>query len=747
MASNFNRFHSIHQHKPKTLQEHRLDTRRTQPYSLLSPPGALLLVPGYLEAGLGAQAMDEKDGNNGRCNFSTEDPGEDKAFAASLVDQDQDPDPTDAALLDNECSRVVDQDPPPDAAALLYDECSAAYGAHVAKKNKSEAKTQKFASELKKACVAIGMDLKSVHAVFVDLNSPNKLESTLHDVQELFGGQGVEVNQINLLIVILPEFRRSDAKVKDICKNLGFLYQCCLPEHARTPSKLYLNNVAHNIRSKEKRVNGDSEKVYGSDEMREDSESDLSDLEDMGDADSDIIYLEAFPTSDEEMDDDDDYGDDDEYVPVSPDEEMDDDGSVQQMRENDELCKQLQRLEENDGHEQAANSAEGCLKTYKEIETHTALAGSTYSELSEPPSFEAFLCPGEREHILKTGWETQHPYKKPSGVSWDEYSKVFDTNGYYKLSNMPVEDKDLVAAECNTPEVRRWENHVSHDYDELQEFGTLPKMDVDVPLTSLHIRRTLLDVPKKIDILIVIMADDRSYDGEIEEMCESLRIDYVFCLPCLSKRNLKRVARQIQLKKSQRFFGAHTIHYDLGEDSEAGVDSEGIASQVLSVLLQNDKRKTQEDNLLQCNILHRGGLMEGEMERICLQEIDAIKQACAYSYKEDQPSLTYVVVVPTASIGTEADTAKYKFFCRHTTHKSTSRVVRYHVVHDDNNFLAGELQSLTLKLFTFRHRREYPKIDAVVPAYYAERAAFKAYRAECAAFKASRDKCAASKAS
>lgn len=31
-------------------------------------------------------------------------------------------------------------------------------------------------------------------------------------------------------------------------------------------------------------------------------------------------------------------------------------------------------------------------------------------------------------------------------------------------------------------------------------------------------------------------------------------------------------------QKSQRFFGAHTIHYDLGEDSEAGVDSEGIAS-------------------------------------------------------------------------------------------------------------------------------------------------------------------------
>uniref|UniRef100_A0A0E0CY40 Piwi domain-containing protein n=1 Tax=Oryza meridionalis TaxID=40149 RepID=A0A0E0CY40_9ORYZ len=683
--------------------------------------------------------MDEKDGNNGQCNFSTEDPGEDKAFAASLVDPD--PDPTDAALLDNECSRAVDQDPAA-AAALLYNECSAAYGAHVKGGNVENwacvnfsligtTEARKFVSELKNACVTIGMDLKFVYAVFIDLDSPNDIESTLHDVQELFGGQGVEVNQINLLVVILPEFRCSDEKIKDICKNLGFLYHCGLPEHARTPNKLYLNNVAHNIRTK--RVKGDSEEVYGSDEMREDSESDLTDLEDMGDADSDIIYLEAFPTSDEEMDDDDYDGDDDEYVSVSPDEEMDDDGSVQQMGENDVLCKQLQQLEDDDGHEQAANSVEGCLKTYKEIEAHTASAGSTYSELSEPPSFEAFLCPEEHEHILKTGWGTQWPYKKPSGVSWDEYSKVFDTNGYYKLSNMPVEDKDLVAshvpkenpAECNTRKVRRWGNHIiDDDYDELQvkrgivrrwacvnfspkrkhaarvvsdiiekcidmgmEFGTLPKMDVDVPLTSLHIRHTLLAMPKEIDILIVIMADDRSYDGEIEEMCENLRISYVFCLPCLSKRNLKRVARQIQLKvvkndvRRRRLdlplvsevptivFGAHTIHYDLGEDSEAGVDSEGIASQVLSVLLQNDKRKTQEDSLLQCNILHRGGLMEGEMDRVCVQEIDAIKQACAYSYKEDQPSLTYVVVVPTASIGTEADTAKYKFFCRHTTHK------------------------------------------------------------------------------
>uniref|UniRef100_A0A0E0CY42 Piwi domain-containing protein n=1 Tax=Oryza meridionalis TaxID=40149 RepID=A0A0E0CY42_9ORYZ len=578
--------------------------------------------------------MDEKDGNNGQCNFSTEDPGEDKAFAASLVDPD--PDPTDAALLDNECSRAVDQDPAA-AAALLYNECSAAYGAHVKGGNVENwacvnfsligtTEARKFVSELKNACVTIGMDLKFVYAVFIDLDSPNDIESTLHDVQELFGGQGVEVNQINLLVVILPEFRCSDEKIKDICKNLGFLYHCGLPEHARTPNKLYLNNVAHNIRTK--RVKGDSEEVYGSDEMREDSESDLTDLEDMGDADSDIIYLEAFPTSDEEMDDDDYDGDDDEYVSVSPDEEMDDDGSVQQMGENDVLCKQLQQLEDDDGHEQAANSVEGCLKTYKEIEAHTASAGSTYSELSEPPSFEAFLCPEEHEHILKTGWGTQWPYKKPSGVSWDEYSKVFDTNGYYKLSNMPVEDKDLVAshvpkenpAECNTRKVRRWGNHIiDDDYDELQGKSKRCVVKNDV-------RRRRLDLPLVSEVPTIV-------------------------------------------------FGAHTIHYDLGEDSEAGVDSEGIASVAASLDWPKFRNKFFRSFYKMIKerpkriVFYRGGLMEGEMDRVCVQEIDAIKQACAYSYKEDQPSLTYVVVVPTASIGTEADTAKYKFFCRHTTHK------------------------------------------------------------------------------
>uniref|UniRef100_A0A0A9EJ54 Uncharacterized protein n=1 Tax=Arundo donax TaxID=35708 RepID=A0A0A9EJ54_ARUDO len=56
--------------------------------------------------------------------------------------------------------------------------------------------------------------------------------------------------------------------------------------------------------------------------------------------------------------------------------------------------------------------------------------------------------------------------------------------------------------------------------------------------------------------------------------------------------------------------------------------------------------------------------------------------------------------------------------CRHTT-KEISSVMSYRVVHDDNNFPPCELQSLTSRLCSFRHRRENPRIDTVVPAYLA----------------------------
>lgn len=63
-----------------------------------------------------------------------------------------------------------------------------------------------------------------------------------------------------------------------------------------------------------------------------------------------------------------------------------------------------------------------------------------------------------------------------------------------------------------------------------------------------------------------------------------------------------------------------------------------------------------------------------------------------------------------------------------------------------NAYIVCSAYALHIGSLTFYYSLLIP-FYLVVPAYYAERAAFKAYRAECAAFKASRDKCAASKAS
>ncbi|KAL6606958.1 hypothetical protein ACP70R_042611 [Stipagrostis hirtigluma subsp. patula] len=93
-----------------------------------------------------------------------------------------------------------------------------------------------FLSELQNACVAIGMDFNLKPTIFVHFNCavPSDVENTLCNAHGLITNQGIMRKQIGLLIVILPDFRDCDEKVEEICKNLGVVYQCCLPEHART---------------------------------------------------------------------------------------------------------------------------------------------------------------------------------------------------------------------------------------------------------------------------------------------------------------------------------------------------------------------------------------------------------------------------------------------------------------------------------------------------------------------------------
>ncbi|CAD6332626.1 unnamed protein product [Miscanthus lutarioriparius] len=538
--------------------------------------------------------------------------------------------------------------------------------------------------------------------------------------------------------------------------------------------------------------------------MREDGGSDLFGSEDIGDADSDIIYLEGFPSLDEMEDDICDQMEDAMCEPDYSDEDTEEDEGSEQHHgfdENtgeDDACEQPQWMEVDDGS-----------AAFKEID-------------------EAFLCPEDRECILKLGLGTHAQYKKPSIVSWYDFPELPHNRSYYRFRNiMPIEvvhASNENSAEYNTHEEKSGGSDISTlsgllddavevqfergivrhwaciDFSSLSyrkslkligavvdmcvtigmKFFPFPQMLARVkPATLDDIGKTLLDMSKKIFdfitelkeeesavFLLVILPDDRQYDERIKELCDAiLNVTYELCYPYyykIIKWPLKKTACQIRSKVVKRdvrrrrlalplvseapmiIFGADLLHCMPGEGSEsiatvaASLDwpkfrkyfvmesyqpyGEGIIKDLhnsnggIMIDFFNSFYKRIKQNP-QKIIFFRNGLERGQFGPICQQEIDDIKRACAFFNDRYQPQLTYVVVLPTPIEmigmtdkskdilpGTEADPTKFKFWCCHRGQKNFSAsLVCYHVVHDDNNFPAHELQSLTSKLCTFRH--------------------------------------------
>lgn len=322
--------------------------------------------------------------------------------------------------------------------------------------------------------------------------------------------------------------------------------------------------------------------------MTEVGASDLFGLEDMGDADSDIIYLEGFPSLDEMEDDICDEMEDAMCEPNYSDEETGEDEASEQHHgfdENmgeDDACEQPQRMEVDDGS-----------AAFKELD-------------------EAFLCPEDRERILKLGLGTHVQYKKPSIVSWYSFPELPQNNSYYRFSNiMPIEvvhvstngafdehigdgishvaaphvsnensaeyeeksgGSDISALSSlldDAVEVQLERGIVRHcacvDFSSLSyrkslklidavvdmcvtigmKFHPFPQLLAQVkPATFDDIGQTLLDMHKKIFdfftelkeeesavFLLVILPDDRQYDERIKELCEILKVTYELCHP------------------------------------------------------------------------------------------------------------------------------------------------------------------------------------------------------------------------
>ena len=151
-------------------------------------------------------------------------------------------------------------------------------------------------------------------------------------------------------------------------------------------------------------------------------------------------------------------------------------------------------------------------------------------------------------------------------------------------------------------------------------------------------------------------------------------------------------------------------------------------------------------------IFYRDGVSEGQFYQVLLYELDAIRKACASLEPNYQPPVTFVVVQKrhhtrlfannhhdrnsvdrSGNIlpGTVVDSkichpTEFDFYlCSHAGIQGTSRPAHYHVLWDENNFTADELQSLTNNL-CYTYARCTRSVSIVPPAYYAHLAAFRA---------------------
>ncbi|XP_068653679.1 protein argonaute PNH1-like isoform X2 [Aristolochia californica] len=151
-------------------------------------------------------------------------------------------------------------------------------------------------------------------------------------------------------------------------------------------------------------------------------------------------------------------------------------------------------------------------------------------------------------------------------------------------------------------------------------------------------------------------------------------------------------------------------------------------------------------------IFYRDGVSEGQFYQVLLYELDAIRKACASLEPNYQPPVTFVIVQKrhhtrlfannhkdrsstdkSGNIlpGTVVDSkichpTEFDFYlCSHAGVQGTSRPAHYHVLWDENNFTADEMQSLTNNL-CYTYARCTRSVSVVPPAYYAHLAAFRA---------------------
>ncbi|KAK4375931.1 hypothetical protein RND71_006608 [Anisodus tanguticus] len=186
--------------------------------------------------------------------------------------------------------------------------------------------------------------------------------------------------------------------------------------------------------------------------------------------------------------------------------------------------------------------------------------------------------------------------------------------------------------------------------------------------------------------------------------------------------------------------------YTKKEDPKKGIVHGGMIIEMLKAFRRSTNLKPGRI------IFYRDGVSEGQFNQVLLEEMDAIRQACAALEEGYLPRVTFVVVQKrhhtrlfpanhndrnmtdkSGNIlpGTVVDTkichpTEFDFYlCSHAGIKGTSRPTHYHVLFDENGFSADAIQNLTNWL-CYTYARCTRSVSVVPPAYYAHLAAFRA---------------------
>ncbi|XP_054710913.1 protein argonaute-2-like [Uloborus diversus] len=172
-----------------------------------------------------------------------------------------------------------------------------------------------------------------------------------------------------------------------------------------------------------------------------------------------------------------------------------------------------------------------------------------------------------------------------------------------------------------------------------------------------------------------------------------------------------------------------------------------LASMVKELLIQFYKYTRFKPNRI---IFYRDGVSEGQFHQVLTHELLAVREACMKLEADYKPGITFIVVqkrhhtrlfcsdkkeqigksgnIPagtTVDVGITHPTEFDFYLCSHAGIQGTSRPSHYHVLWDDNQFTADELQCLTYQL-CHTYVRCTRSVSIPAPAYYAHLVAFRA---------------------